>query len=211
MPLPVLPTDSFFRCVNTCMRVVLNQTKNGCLVFRRLAMNFLAAPETPRRSSACASVLSGPVSSIFCRLAIGPGVDNAARTELLLELRILRIEVAFRFLLGVEVVEIAEELVEAVIGRQVLVLIAQVVLAELPGRVTLRLQRIGDRRHPVRDAVRIARHADGQQAGAKRLLPEDEGRPPGGAALLAVGVREERAFLGDAIDVRRAIAHQALV
>ena len=33
---------------------------------------------------------------------------------------------------------------------------------------------------------------------------------PGGAALLAVGIREERAFVRDAIDVRRAIAHQTL-
>ncbi len=39
--------------------------------------------------------------------------------------------------LGVEVIEVAEELVEAVIGRQHVVEIAEVVLAELPGGVAL--------------------------------------------------------------------------
>jgi hypothetical protein len=38
-----------------------------------------------------------------------------------------------RLLLGVEVVQVAEELVEAVVGGQVLVAVAQVVLAELAG------------------------------------------------------------------------------
>ena len=36
-----------------------------------------------------------------------------------------------RLLLGVQVIEVAEELVEAMIGRQELVLVAEVVLAEL--------------------------------------------------------------------------------
>ena len=34
-----------------------------------------------------------------------------------------------------------------------------------------------------------AGHADGQQAGAERVLPEDEGRAAGRAALLRVGSR----------------------
>ena len=44
--------------------------------------------------------------------------------------------------LGVQVVEIAEEFVEAVVGRQHVVAVAEVVLAELPGRVTLSLQQL---------------------------------------------------------------------
>ena len=39
------------------------------------------------------------------------------------------------FFLGVEVVQVAEELVEPVRGRQVLVQVAEVVLAELAGRI----------------------------------------------------------------------------
>ena len=44
----------------------------------------------------------------------------------------------------VEVIEIAEELVEAVDRGQELVAVAQVVLAELAGGVALRLERGGD-------------------------------------------------------------------
>ena len=41
--------------------------------------------------------------------------------------------------------------------------------------------------------------------------PEDERRAAGRAALLRVGVGEERAFLRDAVDVRRLVAHDAEV
>ena len=45
----------------------------------------------------------------------------------------LRIEVSFRFFLGVEVVEVAEELIEPMIRRQMLVIVwPDVVLAENP-------------------------------------------------------------------------------
>ena len=48
-----------------------------------------------------------------------------------------------------------------------------------------------------------------RQPGAKRALAGDEGRPAGGAALLGVVVGEDHALLGDPVDVRRAVAHQA--
>src|SRR6478609_371463 len=48
-------------------------------------------------------------------LAIGRRFDHAARPELLLELRVLRIVRMLGLLLGVEVVEIAEKLVKAVV------------------------------------------------------------------------------------------------
>ena len=76
--------------------------------------------------------------------AVGEGMDNPAGPVFLAERRILRIVGQLRLLLSVEVVEIAVELVEAVIGRQELVLVAKMVLAELPGRVTERLQHLGD-------------------------------------------------------------------
>jgi len=44
-------------------------------------------------------------------------VEHAARAEPLLELRVLRIVRVLRLLLGVEVVEIAEPLVEPMNGR----------------------------------------------------------------------------------------------
>jgi len=41
--------------------------------------------------------------------------------------------------------------------------------------------------------------------------PENERRAPRGAALLGVEVRKQRTLFGDAIDVRRLIAHDAVV
>ncbi|MCY1179215.1 hypothetical protein D9M73_196010 [compost metagenome] len=108
-------------------------------------------------------------------------------------------------------IEVAEELVEAVVGRQVLVAIAEVVLAELAGGVALLLHHVADGRSPVRDAVLRAWQADGEQAGAERVFAEDEGGTAGGAGLLAVGVGEQSPFPGDAVDVRRLVAHHALV
>jgi hypothetical protein len=138
-------------------------------------------------------------------------VDDAARPEALVEARevLRRWPVrGFWFLLGIEVVEVAEELVEAVGRRQVLVQVAEVVLAELPGRVAQRLEQLGDR-----DVLSLqpdvdAGHADLAQPGAKDALAGDERRAPRGAALLAVGVREPHPLVGDPVDVRRPIAHQ---
>src|SRR5262249_58973618 len=52
-----------------------------------------------------------------------------------------------------------------------------------------------------------ARHADGEEPGAERMLTEEERGSPGRAALLGVEVGEQRALLGDAIDVGGAVTH----
>ena len=83
-----------------------------------------------------------------------------------------------RLLLGVEVVEVAEELVEAVDGRQELVQVAEVVLAELAGGVAERLEQLGDRRVLGLQADVGAGDADLAQAGAEDALPGDERRAP---------------------------------
>ena len=44
------------------------------------------------------------------------------------------------FLLGVQVIQITQELVEAVVGRQVFVLVAEVIFTELAGGVTVSLE-----------------------------------------------------------------------
>jgi hypothetical protein len=56
-----------------------------------------------------------------------------------------------------------------------------------------------------------AGQADLRQARADRRLAGDEGGAAGGAALLAVPVGEDRAFLADAVDVGRLVAHHAHV
>src|SRR5208337_2416443 len=54
-------------------------------------------------------------------------------------------------------------------------------------------------------------HADLGQTGTDRRLSRDEGGTTGCTALLAVPVSEHRAFFGDTIDVRRAVAHDSVV
>ena len=114
-------------------------------------------------------------------------------------------------ILGVQVVEVAEELVEAVNGRQEFVAIAEMVLAELSGGVALRLEQLGNGRVLLRQPLFRRRQSDFQESCAQRTLSGDERGAAGGAGLLAVIVGEDRALVGDAVDVGRAITHLAAV
>ena len=133
---------------------------------------------------------------------------HAARAVLLQELGVLRIVGLLGLLLGVQVVEIAEELVEAVNGRQVLVAVAQMVLAELARGVALLLEERGDRHVPGLKTLRGARHPDLAEARANGALAGDEGRASRRAALIGIHVGEHHAFLGEAVDIGRLVAHQ---
>ena len=145
---------------------------------------------------------------------VRPAMDHAPRAELLRKGlpvghdHVARVVLVLRLLLGVQVVQVAEELVEAVVGGQHLVLVAQVILAELPGGVAEILEDHRDRRvfHP--DAEIRAREAHLGKARAKHALAHDERRAAGRTALLAVVVGEDHPLVGDAIDVGRAVAHQ---
>jgi hypothetical protein len=138
-------------------------------------------------------------------------VDHPARAGALVELReVLRRRPVrpLGLLLGVEVVQVAVELVEPVHGGEELVLVTEVVLAELPGHVPERLEQLRDRRVlRVQPQVRPG-HADLAEPGAEHALPGDERRPARRAALLTVGVGEPHALGRDPVDVRRAVPHQ---
>ena len=117
----------------------------------------------------------------------------------------------FRLLLRIQVVEIAEELVKAVCGGEHLVTVAEVVLPELTGHVALRLEQRRDGRIFLLHALRRTGQSHFGQAGAHRGLASDEGGPAGGAALLAVPVGEQRAFVGNAVDVWCLVTHHPMV
>jgi hypothetical protein len=121
---------------------------------------------------------------------------------------VLRPVRAFGLFLGVEVIKIAEELVEAVHGRQVFIAVAEVVLAELPGCVAQGLKRLSNRDVARLKADRRAGNADLREARALGRLSGDEGRPARRAAVLRVIVGEHHALMGDAVDVRRLVADQ---
>ncbi len=109
---------------------------------------------------------------------VGPAVDHAARREALAQLRILEVVRMLGLVLGVEVVERAEELVEAVRGRQMLVAVAEVVLAELAGLVPPGLEQLGDGDVAGLKPFLGARQADLEHAGAKADLTGDEAARP---------------------------------
>src|SRR5262245_2195965 len=140
-------------------------------------------------------------------LAAGERMDHASRAESLLEFWILGIVDALRLLFGVEVIEIAEELVEAVGGREELVTVAQVVLAELAGGVAQGFQQLGNRRVFRAQSEVGPGQAHLGQTSADRRLPGEERGAAGGATLLTVPVGEHRAFPGDAVDVGRLVTH----
>ena len=104
-------------------------------------------------------------------------------------------------------VEVAEELVKTVGRGQELVLVAQVVLAELAGGVAQGLQEFGQGRVLLAEAQVGARQPYLGEAGADRHLPGDEGGPPSGAGLLAVIIGETHALSRNAVDVGRLVAH----
>src|SRR5690349_21124297 len=111
------------------------------------------------------------------------------------------IVVLLRFFFGIEVIQIAVELVEPVNGWQELIEVAKVVLAELARGVALLLEEGGDRYRLVLEAHLRAWNTHLGHAGAVHTLPSDERGAACGAGLLAVGVGEEHPLIGNAVDV----------
>ena len=113
-------------------------------------------------------------------VGVGPGMQHAAWAKLLPELGVFRVVAQLRLFLGIEVIEVAEKLVEAVRSGQVLIAVAEMVLAELAGGITERLQKLGDGGVFGPHTQGGARQPDFAQTGAKDALARDECRhgPP---------------------------------
>src|SRR5262249_1453324 len=100
-----------------------------------------------QRSSVLDLLLADLAKHAINRRVIGsrrPTVKDAARAELLFEFRILGIVRILRLLFRVKVIEIAEELVEAVSSRQEFVAIAQVIFTKLTANVAHRFEQFRD-------------------------------------------------------------------
>ena len=122
------------------MAVELYHRKNGLSALTCFSIQSIAPAVISSSMVSMRFLVSGPVS-LICLPASCRQPRSAARrgAEYLLELRILGIVRQFRFFFRVQVIEIAEEFVETVHGRQVFIPIAEMVLAELPGGVAQRL------------------------------------------------------------------------
>ncbi|GAC1403621.1 MAG: hypothetical protein NVS4B6_13630 [Mycobacterium sp.] len=104
-------------------------------------------------------------------------------------------------------IQVAEEFVEAVRGGQKFIAVAEVILAELAGRVALRLQRRRDGRVFGLQSERRAGQAHFGQTAAVGVLAGDERRPARGATLLAVVVGEPRPLGCNPVDVAGPVPH----
>src|SRR5215469_9456061 len=99
-------------------------------------------------------------------------------------------------------VQVTEKLVEAVQGRQVLVEVAQMVLAELPGCITKLLQHGGQRHGLIRNAQVGSGLADRRETSAQRYLASDEIGATRGAARLGVIIGKQHSFRSELVEVR---------
>ena len=136
-------------------------------------------------------------------------MDHVARTDVVQQ--ILRVVGVRRVFHRVEMIEVAEELVEAVHRRQELVLVAKVVLAKLAGGVAHSFQRGGDG-HGLRGyADGCAGLADRGHAGADRQLAGDEVGAARRATRLGIVIGEQHAFCGELVEVGCPAGHHAAV
>src|SRR3954452_22803394 len=104
-------------------------------------------------------------------------------------------------------IQIPEELIEAVNRRQELVAVTQVVLAELARGLAYRLEHGCNGRGFIWNAERRAGLADRGEAGADGQLAGDEVRAPGRATRLRVVVSEPHALRSQPIQVGRPTGH----
>src|SRR5262249_24878223 len=107
-------------------------------------------------------------------LSVRRALQDASGSELLLERRVLGVVRVLGLLLGVQVIEVTEELVEAVGRRKELVLLAEMVLSELPCCVSQLLEELGNGRILFLKAEVSARQSDLRQAGSDGRLSGDE-------------------------------------
>jgi len=108
------------------------------------------------------------------------------------------------------VVQVAEELIEAMHCWQMFVTIAEMILAKLAGRISQRLQQLGDIRVFRPHTQRRTRQPDLCQPCPQPTLTGNKRRAARRAALLAIRVGEAHALIGNAVNVRGAIAHHAI-
>ena len=105
-------------------------------------------------------------------------------------------------------VQIAKELIESVPVRQVFLKVAQMVLAELGGRVALGLQNFGERNVFLLQPGRRSWRSYGRQACADKQLSGDESGASGRAARLGVEGGEPQTLFPNPVDIGRLHPHQ---
>ena len=99
---------------------------------------------------------------------VGKAVHNPSGSKALTKGGVLGVVRILRLLLGIQVVEVAEELVKPVLGGQKLIAVTEMVLAKLPRGIALFFEERGEGHILRPDAQISARHTDLGQTGANR-------------------------------------------
>ena len=113
--------------------------------------------------------------------------------------------------MGIEMVEVAEELIEPMIAREMTILISEMVLTELAGDITEGLQQFGDGRILFHDSFFGTGEAHFKQSCPEGRLSGDESRATGRATILSVPIGEQCTLLRDAIDVGGLVPQHAAI
>src|SRR6185503_15815701 len=143
----------------------------------------------------------------------GPAMENAARCEFFVEFGEIffgRPIWEFRFLFGIQVIEIAEEFMKPVNRRQVFVSISQMIFAELSSGVSQRLQKFRYGCILAFDTNSRPRNADFGETGSKAALSRNERRSTCRAALFPIGIRKQHSFIGQSVYIGCPVAHHAM-
>src|SRR5262245_51599660 len=106
-------------------------------------------------------------------------MDHAARGVALAHFRVLEVIGMLWLVLGVEVIERSEKLLEAVRRRQVLVEVAQVILPKLASGVSHRSEQFGNGYGAGLQALLCPGQAHLEQTSPETNLPRDEAGAPG--------------------------------
>ena len=137
----------------------------------------------------------------------GKAMNHAARTKFLFEFRIFRVVWILWLFFGIQVIKVAEKLIETVRRWQHIVAITKVVFTKLTCLVTTRFQQ-GRKRwilfaHPLWRAWET--HFG--QTRADWRLSGNKSSATSCTTLLTIPVSKQRALLGDAVDIWGFVAH----
>ncbi len=97
---------------------------------------------------------------------------------------------------------------ETMVRGQKLVLVSQVILAELPGRIALSYQQLSNGWLLFIETQIGAGHSYFTQACAEHTLSRDKCGAACGTALLSVVISKVNAFIGNAVNVGSFVTHQ---
>src|SRR5262249_21621789 len=100
-------------------------------------------------------------------------------------------------------------LVEAVLDRVRIGLVAEMPFAGEIGRVTVLLEELGDGRRLLAQMIFVTRSHDDRQRRTNGNPPGDERAASRRAARLAVPTRKHGPFLGDLVDMRGRVAERS--